>query len=119
MQREELETLLWQDQAGCFCGIWGRELMEAEGQQVWSPEEGLDWGVTLENHQVRMVFKAKGTKKVTQKVTVWREDPDPGLPSPPALTCSLGGCGAGVLSVLGGTGGAGPRGPHILWRAGR
>ena len=97
----------------------GESSWKQRAQQVWSPEEGLDWGVTLGDHQVWMVFKAKGTKKVTQKVTVWREDPDPGLLSPPALTCSLSGCGAGVLSVLGGAGGAGPRGPHILWRAGR
>lgn len=64
-----------------------------------------------------MGFKAMCTKKVSQEVTMGREDPDPGLLSPSALTCSLGRCGAGLPSVPEGSGGAGPGGPHILRRA--
>lgn len=51
-------------------------------------------------------------------MTVEREeDPDPGLLSSPALTCSLSGCGVRPLNVLGGTGEAGPGGPRLIRRA--
>ena len=61
----------------------------------------------------------QGLVACTQEVTMGREDPNPGLLSPSALTCSLGGCGAGLPSVPESSGGAGPGGSHILRRAAR